>query len=94
MITAKYDRNTITCITAKYGRIRSVYGMYTVVYDTLYDRLPPYMESITIDLGGYVILIPVFISNQNTWPLPEPVFFDRETISYINSELERKQLQQ
>jgi len=52
-ITAIYDRNTITCITAKYGRIRSVYGMYTVVYDTVYDRLRPYTESVTVDLGRY-----------------------------------------
>jgi hypothetical protein len=35
---------------AKYGRIRSVYGMYTVVYDTVYDRLRPYTESVTVDL--------------------------------------------
>jgi hypothetical protein len=26
---------TITCFMAKYGRIRSVYGMYTVVYDRI-----------------------------------------------------------
>ncbi len=49
-ITVKYDRNTVTCNTAKYGRIRSVNGMYTVVYDTVYDRLRPYTESVTIDL--------------------------------------------
>jgi hypothetical protein len=46
-VTNIYDRNTITCFTAKYGRIRSVYGMYTVVY----DRLRPYTESVTVDLG-------------------------------------------
>ncbi len=50
-ITVKYDRNTVTCNTAKYGRIRSVYGMYTVVYDTVYDCLRPYTEFVTIDLG-------------------------------------------
>ncbi len=47
-----YDRNTITCFMAKYGRIRSVYGMYTVVYETVYDRLRPYTVSVTVDLGG------------------------------------------
>jgi hypothetical protein len=26
-------------------------GMDTVVYDTVYDRLRPYTESVTIDLG-------------------------------------------
>jgi hypothetical protein len=36
---------------AKYGRIRSVYGMYTVVYDTVYDRLRPFTESVIVDLG-------------------------------------------
>jgi hypothetical protein len=36
---------------AKYDRIRSVYGMYTVAYDTVYDRLRPYAESVTVDLG-------------------------------------------
>ena len=46
-VTDIYDRNTITGFTAKYGRIRSVYGMYTVVY----DRLRPYTESVTVDLG-------------------------------------------
>ncbi len=50
-VTDMYDRNTITCFMAKYGRIRSVYGMYTVVYDTVYDRLRPYTESVTVDLG-------------------------------------------
>jgi hypothetical protein len=25
---------------------------YTVIYDTVYDRLRPYTESVTIDLGG------------------------------------------
>jgi hypothetical protein len=50
-VTVKYDRNTVTCNTEKYGRIRSVYGMYTVVYGTVYDRLRPYTESVTIDLG-------------------------------------------
>jgi hypothetical protein len=53
-VTDIYDRNTITCFMAKYGRIRSVYGMYTVVYDTVYDRLPPYTESVTVDLGMLV----------------------------------------
>jgi hypothetical protein len=50
-ITVTYDRNTVTCNTAKYDRIRSVYGMYTVVYGTVYDRLRQYQESVTIDLG-------------------------------------------
>ncbi len=52
-ITVKYDRNTVTCNTAKYDRIRSVYGMYTVVYGTVYDRLRQYTESVTIDLGYF-----------------------------------------
>ncbi len=39
-VTEIYDRNTITCITAKYGRIVNVYG-----------RLRPYMELVTVDLG-------------------------------------------
>ncbi len=34
-ITGIYDRNTITCFMAKYGRIRSVFGMYTIVNDRL-----------------------------------------------------------
>ncbi len=50
-VTDIYDRNTITRFIAKYGRIRSVYGMYTVVYDIVYDRLRPYTESVTVDLG-------------------------------------------
>ncbi len=50
-VTVIYDRNTVTCNPAKYGRIRSVYGMYTVVYDTVYYRLRQYTESVTIDLG-------------------------------------------
>ncbi len=50
-VTDIYDRNTITCFMAKYGRIRSVYGMYTVVCDTVYDCLRPYTESVTVDLG-------------------------------------------
>jgi hypothetical protein len=50
-VTDIYDRNTITCFMAKYGRILSVYGMYTVVCDTVYDRLRPYTESETVDLG-------------------------------------------
>ncbi len=37
-ITVKYDRNTVTCNTAKYARIRSVNGMYTVVYGVLNHR--------------------------------------------------------
>jgi hypothetical protein len=49
-VTVKYDRNTVTCNTEKYGRIRSVYGMYTVVYGTVHDRLRPCTESVTIDL--------------------------------------------
>jgi hypothetical protein len=53
-VTDIYDRNTITCFMTKYGRIRSVYGMYTVVYATVYDRLRPYTESVTVDLGWYL----------------------------------------
>jgi hypothetical protein len=50
-VTEIYDRNTGPCNTEKYGRIRSVYGMYTVVYDAVYDRLRPYTEFVTADLG-------------------------------------------
>ncbi len=50
-VTNIYDRNTITCFMTKYGRIRSAYGMYTVVYDTAYARLRPYAESVAVDLG-------------------------------------------
>jgi hypothetical protein len=50
-VTVIYDRNTGPCNTEKYGRMRSVYGMYTVVYDTVYDRLRPYTEFVTVDLG-------------------------------------------
>jgi hypothetical protein len=39
-VTEIYDRNTITCITAKYGRIVNVYG-----------RLRSYTELVTVDLG-------------------------------------------
>ncbi len=39
-----YDRNTITCLMAKYGGVRSVYGMYIRSYTRPYtivdDRLP------------------------------------------------------
>jgi hypothetical protein len=50
-ITDIDDRNTVTCNTEKYGRIRSVYTMYTVVYDAVYGRLRPYTEFVTLDLG-------------------------------------------
>ena len=50
-VTGIYDRNTITCFMAKYGRIRNVFGMYTVVYDAVYDRKRPFTESVTVDLG-------------------------------------------
>ncbi len=49
--TEIYDRNTGSCNTAKYGRIRSVYSMYTVVYGVVNDRKRPFTESVTIDLG-------------------------------------------
>jgi hypothetical protein len=45
------DRNTGSCNTAKYGRIRSVNSMYTVVYGIVNGRKRPYTESVTIDLG-------------------------------------------
>ena len=37
--TVKYNRKTITCFMAKYGRIRRVFGMYAIVYGTVYDHL-------------------------------------------------------
>ena len=49
--TEIYDRNTGPCNTEKYGRIRSVYGMYTVVYDIVYGRKRSYTEAVTADLG-------------------------------------------
>jgi hypothetical protein len=39
-VTEIYDRNTITCVTVKYGRIVNVYG-----------RLRQYTELVTVDLG-------------------------------------------
>jgi uncharacterized protein YmfQ (DUF2313 family) len=38
-ITVKYDRNTVTCNTAKNGCIQSVYGMYTVVSKIRYTTI-------------------------------------------------------
>ncbi len=35
--------------------LASVYGMYTVVYNTVYDRLRPNTEFVTVDLGIYAI---------------------------------------
>ncbi len=37
--TEIYDRNTGSCNTAKYGRIRSVNSMYAVVYGVVNDRI-------------------------------------------------------
>ena len=56
--TIVYDRNTGTCNTAKYGCIRSVCGMYTVVYGIVYDRLRRYTTSVKVDLG-LVLLVPL-----------------------------------
>ncbi len=57
---------------AKYGRIRSVYGMYTVVYDTVYDRLRPYTESVTVDLGmdqyQFLPVLYEFYANKHKFP--------------------------
>ena len=53
-VTVRYDRNMITCFMAKYGRIQSVFGMYTVVYDAVYDRKQPFTESVTVDLGSSI----------------------------------------
>jgi hypothetical protein len=50
-VTDEYDRNPVTWNPAKYGRIRSVYNMDTVVYGVVYDRLLSYTESVTLDLG-------------------------------------------
>ena len=52
MVTEKYDRNTEPCNTEKYGRIRSVYSMYTVVYGAVYGRKRSYTEFVNVDLGG------------------------------------------
>jgi hypothetical protein len=54
-VTDIYDRNPVTWNPAKYGRIRSVYNMDTVVYGVVYDRLLSYTESVTLDLGMYPI---------------------------------------
>ena len=51
MVTEKYDRNTEPCNTEKYGRIRSVYSMYTVVYGIVYGRKRSYTEFVNVDLG-------------------------------------------
>ncbi len=42
-----YDR-----IWEKYDRLRFP---YFVVYDTVYDRLQPYTESVTVDLDCYIM---------------------------------------
>ncbi len=42
-VTEIYDRNTITCITAKYVRIMNVYG-----------RLGPYTQLLRVNLGEAV----------------------------------------
>ncbi len=52
--TEIYDRNTGSCNTAKYDRIRSVNSMYTVVYGVVNGRKRPYTESVTIDLGNRI----------------------------------------
>ncbi len=60
---------------------------------------PPHTQALKIKLlkrtykllHGYVILIPVFIPNQTTWPPPVPVFLDRTLISYIDSVLAQRQ---
>ena len=49
-VTEKYDRNTDPGLRAKHGRIWSVFGMYTVVYGTVDDRLQTYMEFVFVDL--------------------------------------------
>jgi hypothetical protein len=51
-VTDIYDRNPVTWNPAKYGRIRSVYNMDTVVYGVVYDRLLSYTGSVTLDLGS------------------------------------------
>ncbi len=50
-VTEIYDRNTRPCNTEKCGRMRSVYGMYTVVYDTVYSRKRSYTEFVIVELG-------------------------------------------
>jgi hypothetical protein len=37
-VTEIYDRHTGPCNTGKYGRVRSVYGMHTVIIDRM--RVP------------------------------------------------------
>jgi hypothetical protein len=61
-VTDIYDRNTITCFMAKYGRMRSVFGMYMVVYGTVYDRKRPFTESIMVDLGTEVRILFLYFS--------------------------------
>jgi hypothetical protein len=51
-VTETYDRNTEPCNTPKYGRIRSVYIMYTVVYGAVYGRLRAFTHSVFFVLGA------------------------------------------
>jgi hypothetical protein len=52
-----YERNTGPCITEKYGRIWSVYGMYTTVYGVPNSRSGQCEINISfrLDMSYYVI---------------------------------------
>ena len=50
-VTEIYDRNTEPGKTTTYGRIRSVYSRYTVVYGTVYDRIPYRIRAFTSVYG-------------------------------------------
>ncbi|CAF1427942.1 unnamed protein product [Rotaria sordida] len=74
------------------------------MYPITIDPLPPPPNTKTLKikllkntykpLYGYVILIPVFIPSQTIWPSPIPVFLDRTQISYIDSELAKREFEQ
>jgi hypothetical protein len=57
MVTERYARNTEPCNTEKYGRIRSVYTMYTTVYGIVYGRKRSYTESVYVDLGSVIAIL-------------------------------------
>ena len=66
MVTEKYDRNTEPCNTEKYGRIRSVYSMYTAVYGIVYGRKRSYFYQIR-----YIwAFVPFVVSLPLPLPLP------------------------
>ncbi len=59
-----YDRNT-----EKYGRIRSVYGMYTVVYDTVYgvrNSRPGWAQNLDFTCGAHFVWPRKMTDGKNT----------------------------